>query len=83
MMMIFFALKSSLIFLGLVAACSNGRFVGVWAMSFFIGKVNLVVLVLVAQPEEQEISNLPVAGSIPAGHADFFDGGRAFFRLLT
>ncbi len=25
--------------------------------------------VLVAQPEEQEISNLPVAGSIPAGHA--------------
>ena len=23
----------------------------------------------VAQPEEQEISNLPVAGSIPAGHA--------------
>ena len=24
---------------------------------------------LVAQPEEQEISNLPVAGSIPAGRA--------------
>lgn len=31
--------------------------------------ISFLIFVVVAQTEEQEISNLPVAGSIPAGNA--------------